>query len=97
MAYARWSYSNWYVYWSCESGETIDEQRLVIIHTLSNDSNIVFSFCNLEEIAECSKKEAIKHLRKLLGLNLSDSEYEELLVYVKEWIEDVKESFKGGK
>ena len=84
MSYSRWLNSDWYVFWHTSKAKRKEDELLAIWHV--SDKNLpIFTYSELKNVRN------IEDLKNLLKLDIPDSEYEECLVYVREWLKDVEE------
>ena len=86
MAYSRWSFSNWYIFWHTleRPSDKKEDQKLAVWH-VSDKRFPVFSYTQLKQV------QSIEDLKQLLQLDISDEDYQEALVYIRQWIKDVEE------
>ncbi len=86
MAYLRWGQSNWYVYHTCESGETYDEQ-ILMCHYMNGET-----FWLDPEAAES----VIKNPKLLddYAKVVKEEDRKEMVKALEEWLEDLKQGFK---
>jgi len=92
MAYLRWSYSNWYIYWDgMNDGLPKDDQLLFVLHKKVHDKDqqVLYTYDTLCDI------KTINDLKECLGYNVEipDEEYEEALEAIRAWIKDVDYAF----
>ena len=87
MAYKRWGYSNWYIFWHTSDARTKEEELLAIWHVADKNAP-VFSYADLK----CIK--TVDDLKALLNLNIPDDEYQEALQEIKFWLQDVERSYE---
>lgn len=86
MAYLRWSYSNWYIFWAISGAKTKEEEVLAVWHV--NDDTIPhFTYSELKGIT-------LPKLKELLTLDIPDEEYEEALKAIKIWLKEVDEEYQ---
>ena len=94
MAYLRWSFSDWYVFWHASKSKKIDEQLLAIWHALDvfkNNELKTFTYKQLKNV------NSVDDLKELLKLDLPDRDYEELLIAVKDWKDDIEKAYAKGE
>ena len=91
MAYLRWGYSNWYIFWHVSDAKQKEDELLAIWH-VSDEGLPCFTYEELQDV------DSIEDLRRLIGLDLSDEEYQECLECVKAFVADVDENYakEGG-
>ena len=95
MSYLRWLHSNWYVFWESSNALKADDELLAIW------------YAGAEKLPSLTFKElkgikSIKSLRKVMKRfftkeefeRISEKDWEELWIAVKEWIKDVKEKYR---
>lgn len=82
MSYSRWSHSRWYTFWHCESGKSRDNQAFAIYD--AKGETCCYDYDDLEGIT-------VDGLRQ--WFEGTDAELTELLVYVTEWLNDVREEY----
>lgn len=89
MAYLKFSFSNWCVFWSSDSPRNNKENQILEIWHVKKF--FTFTYKELKNI------KSIEDLKKLLQLDIPDSEYEECLLAIGRWIKDVNEKFGCGE
>ena len=89
MAYARWSFSKWYIFWAWTSAKRKEDELLAIWY-VNDERNPHFSYAQLKDI------QSIQDLKELLKLDIPDEEYEECLECIKIWLKEVDEAYEEG-
>jgi hypothetical protein len=84
MSYSRWSHSDWYIFWHCESGETKDEQVLAV--WLAKGKILNWSYGELLDMA-------VGDIQKTYECDLETAE--ECMMFIKEFIDDVDDSWEN--
>jgi len=89
MAYLRWSYSNWYVFETVESGYAIDEVTLWIAYC--NNGNTTLAYGVLRRFGLERVLDLLKHV--LADADASERDWVELKEAISEWAEDVQRNY----
>ncbi len=90
MAYSRLGVSNWYIYYSNESGDEKDDQMLYILGggVIEESAPSMFSYA---ELKDCAIENNWNHIPGYKSA--SDKDKEILVRCVKEFLEDAEEQF----
>lgn len=64
MSYSRWGASDWYIYYSSSSGDTLSSQRLAIWH-LGDDDLPEYTYSQLKEDRESVWRDVTSHVYEI--------------------------------
>lgn len=91
MSYARWSNSNWYIYWDSRSGDTRGTQDLFAMHVdppIGSETRAHWLYDDLD--TEGGRKAAFAQMTA----NASrDKEWDVFDECVREWLAEVEEEY----
>ncbi len=92
MAYSRYSYANWYIYYSNESGDELDDQVLFILGVgMPQGVQCTFTYGVLKDCVDRNSWDCIP------GYTDGTTEDKEILIQsVKQFLEDAEEQFPNG-
>lgn len=97
MAYARWGVTNWYVFWRATDARTKDEEVLDVWHL--NTKNLpslkykqVKNFRNDNSQLKEALKKIITEQDKKAKI-YDEEDWDELVVYVKKWFDDLDREY----
>ena len=89
MSYSRWSCSDWYAFHTTESGETKETQKLALWYAGADD-NPIYTYEELKTITP-------DIIRERCDMEISESNMEEALYIIKQFIIDVDDEFNPDK
>ena len=95
MSYLRWLHSNWYVFWESSNALKADDELLAIWYAgAENLPSLTF-----KELKGIRSVNSLKEIMRRFFTEeefkrISERDWEELWIVVKEWIKDVKEKYR---
>jgi hypothetical protein len=89
MAYKRWSFSNWYIFWIANDCSHIEEEQLACWHVTDENAPSITYTQAIKYIVDKDHTSLFSNIEKL-----SKEDINELSYAIENWIIDISKEYK---